>query len=757
MKIAIIAPSPIPFTIGGAEKLWFGMQQYINRYTNHQCELIKVPIKENSFWNLIESYYKFYRLDLSHFDMVISGKYPAWLVQHKNHHLYMLHPLRGLYDSYPFNKNIDNPQIKNFLKELKDKSLGRIFKDLFELREQNLPSNIFDFPAPFIREIIHILDKKAFKNIRSFWAISQTIINREDYFLKGSKVECIYPPSSLEEFKNREYSYFFTASRLDTPKRVDLIIEAYKKSNSNIPLKIAGVGKEYNRLKKLIGENKNIELLGFISDEELIDYYASSYAVIFIPKDEDYGLITIEAMFSQKCVITCSDSGGVLEFVKHKKTGLISSPTTKELAKNIDFLSKNRDLALKMGESAKRRVSNISWKNSINRLLKSPSHFTVVSTYPIYPPMGGGQNRLFYLFKELAKSANITIISLVSSTLKQTRKEIAPNLYEIQVPKTKKHETIEANLSKKSGTIITDIAFIYLYKMTPKFIDEVKRASKVSDFILSSPYTYPLLKKYTQTPIVYESQNIEYLLKKSILKRSSLNKKFLNKLFTIENELLNSSIFTTACADEDIVGFKKLYGIDFKSILISNGVDLESVNYYSNRRRAKIKSKTKYIDKKIVLFIGSEHYPNIEAVYKIIELAKQNSGYLFIIIGGVYRPFENIETPSNIKFTKFITNEEKDFYLSITDIAINPILSGSGSNLKILDYLASGTPLISTPFGARGFNLPKRAIIKVDISDFSKYFKNIDYLVDTKRARNFIVKNYSWVNIAKKLKEKIIK
>jgi len=81
MKIGLIAPSPIPFTVGGAEKFYWGLQEYINKNTAHQCELIKIPVKEDNFWNLIESYYKFYSLDVSYFDAVITSKYPAWMIK----------------------------------------------------------------------------------------------------------------------------------------------------------------------------------------------------------------------------------------------------------------------------------------------------------------------------------------------------------------------------------------------------------------------------------------------------------------------------------------------------------------------------------------------------------------------------------------------------------------------------------------------------------------------------------------------------
>jgi hypothetical protein len=102
MKIALIAPCPVPFIIGGAELLYRGMQEAIKKYSSHDCELIEIPTKESSFWEVIESYYIFYKMDLSSFDMVISTKYPSWMVQHHNHVLYMVHHLRGLYDTYHF-------------------------------------------------------------------------------------------------------------------------------------------------------------------------------------------------------------------------------------------------------------------------------------------------------------------------------------------------------------------------------------------------------------------------------------------------------------------------------------------------------------------------------------------------------------------------------------------------------------------------------------------------------------------------------
>ena len=100
MRIAIVAPSPSPFALGGAEKLWWGLCSHLNEHTRHQADIIKLPSPEADLRSLLASYERFTALDLSGFDLVITGKYPAWMVGHPRHVVYMLHRLRGLYDAY---------------------------------------------------------------------------------------------------------------------------------------------------------------------------------------------------------------------------------------------------------------------------------------------------------------------------------------------------------------------------------------------------------------------------------------------------------------------------------------------------------------------------------------------------------------------------------------------------------------------------------------------------------------------------------
>jgi hypothetical protein len=52
--------------------------------------------------------------------------------------------------------------------------------------------------------------------------------------------------------------------------------------------------------------------------------------------------------------------------------------------------------------------------------------------------------------------------------------------------------------------------------------------------------------------------------------------------------------------------------------------------------------------------------------------------------------------------------------LAATDVALNPV-SGSGSSVKVADYLGAGLPVVSTPTGARGF---EQYVHVAKLSDF---------------------------------------
>ena len=121
----------------------------------------------------------------------------------------------------------------------------------------------------------------------------------------------IYPPVDVDQFtlseKPRE-DFYFTVSRFVPYKRVDLIVDAFRKM-PNKKLVVAGDGPDAKKIKKLAGPN--VELLGEIPREQLIQYMQKSRAFIFAAQ-EDFGIVPVEAQACGTPVISYG-KGGALE------------------------------------------------------------------------------------------------------------------------------------------------------------------------------------------------------------------------------------------------------------------------------------------------------------------------------------------------------------------------------------------------------------------------------------------------------------
>lgn len=112
--------------------------------------------------------------------------------------------------------------------------------------------------------------------------------------------------------------YYLTVSRLVSTKHIDVLIDAA--NTKGFHLKIVGVGKEFASLQAIAG--KTVELLGAVSDEKRNSLYAEAKAFLYASKNEDFGMVPVEAMAHGTPVIAYA-SGGVLETVQPGVNGFL--------------------------------------------------------------------------------------------------------------------------------------------------------------------------------------------------------------------------------------------------------------------------------------------------------------------------------------------------------------------------------------------------------------------------------------------------
>ena len=118
------------------------------------------------------------------------------------------------------------------------------------------------------------------------------------------------------------------------------------------------------------GLDGRVEFLGQVTDETLLELYAGALAVVFVPYDEDYGLVTLEAFLARKPVVTATDSGGTLEFVKDGVSGIVCDPKAEAIAAALNRLVADRRLAAVLGEGGYERARTITWDNVIEKLVE---------------------------------------------------------------------------------------------------------------------------------------------------------------------------------------------------------------------------------------------------------------------------------------------------------------------------------------------------------------------------------------------------
>jgi len=734
MKVCIVAPSPVPYALGGAERLTTGLLKAVGEREGVAAEIIRLPSPERDFHDIVESYRSFTTLDLNHFDMVVSMKYPAWMVDHPRHVVYMLHPLRGVYDTYhlfglPREPTEPVPDCVRVLKTMLERPPQRALVETVLdqaarcVSELGVHHPVLDLPSPILRLLVHWLDRVglARTSVRQHLTISTTVAERPGYFPAGVQAKAVIPPSSMTISAPglaADRPFLFTASRLDTPKRIDMMIDAMRHVPANIELRIAGAGPAEEALRDRASGDARIRFLGRIPEEELSQAYADARAVVFTPLDEDLGLVTLEAQMSGTAVITVSDSGGPTELIQDDVTGVIASPDPVSLGRAMCSLATDPRKAQQMGEAGRRSASHVTWDKVVEALLDDHTtdfgtderrRIVVLSTYPIEPAQGGGQLRCRHLLEPLGRDRDVIMLCLAFPGEPASRRTVAPGVWQVVVPRSDAHVAAEAKVERQIGIPATDIAASMFIGLTPDYLDELAAAVDRAEMaILAHPYMFPALKMVApDLPYIYDSHNDEVEMKRELLPATSAGLDLVDVVSAVEGSAVASGI-VTVCSPSEMESYK---GLSLTApVLIANGADLERTQFTDSATRSGHldRWRDRWIHNggaafvHLAIFVGSWHPPNLKATEFILDSAPWRTDTMFLIVGSQCEYFRGRRLPANVVMRGRVSDRELVHLLATADIAINPMRQGAGTNLKILEYFAAGVPVVSTEIGARG-------------------------------------------------------
>jgi glycosyltransferase involved in cell wall biosynthesis len=384
---------------------------------------------------------------------------------------------------------------------------------------------------------------------------------------------------------------------------------------------------------------------------------------------------------------------------------------------------------------------------------------TVAVPFPVYPPRGGGQLRVFSLYRHLARDFDVELVTLTESDERFSDHEIAPALREIRVPKSSRHQDEEARLMAEVGGIpVGDVGLGCFVDHTPEYGRALARSIETATLVVAChPYALPAIRPALGgRPLVYEAQDIEYRLKKTVFANAGdRGAELVERVRAFEAEVCHASRLIVCCSAEDRDDLRALYGVAPDGVVIApNGVDTDAVPFTPPAERKRLKTELGLGAAPIGLFVGSWHPPNLEAASALFGIAETMPWMRFLLAGSQCLPLTDRPCPANAGLLGVVDEETLAVLLAVADVALNPMLTGSGSNLKVATYLATGAPVVTTAVGARGYDLVdgEHAVMCAvkDFPDGIARILNDEALAErlATRGRRLVEKRHDWSAIA---------
>jgi glycosyltransferase involved in cell wall biosynthesis len=280
-------------------------------------------------------------------DRLIAIRWPAHIIRHENKATWFIHHYRQLFDLW------DSPY-------------------------RGVPANAEGLAY---REVMRRIDNQGLGESRDLFTNSLIVRDRVREY-NGLDPEPLFPPigGDISRFRTDSFGDFiFYPSRITPIKRQLLAVMAMRFTSTPVRLVIAGKPESLpyeQELRDYVREHSledRVELrFGWLHEDEKVDLLARCLALAYLPLDEDsYGYPSLEASHSAKPIVTLSDAGGALEFVRDGQEGLVAEPNPRDLALAFDRLYEDRSAAERMGEQsfARRDELRIAWPHVISRLL----------------------------------------------------------------------------------------------------------------------------------------------------------------------------------------------------------------------------------------------------------------------------------------------------------------------------------------------------------------------------------------------------
>jgi glycosyltransferase involved in cell wall biosynthesis len=354
-------------------------------------------------------------------------------------------------------------------------------------------------------------------------------------------------------------------------------------------------------------------------------------------------------------------------------------------------------------------------------------NIVLISGFRIFPTFTGGHIRTGSIVRALARLGHqVLVYSLAGRNGDYRLSDLWNGSYRV--------DQIEPNLSEETNLGLLfgllqalgrrlNVPRVWQYYLLRAGIvpRRLKLALQSADLIVCDmPWCPPIGGGFRDRTWFLLSHNLEHRLLEQAPRR---HRRFTGWMRAIECAAPSRYREILACAEEDHDFFRRCDPEGrLRLPIIRNGVDPEAYRApIGARERVRAELGLEEPDT-LLVFSGSNFAPNVEALEELRAFCRAQAAFLqrervhILALGSVSQA-------AGREGALISTGRVPEIlpYLAAADAGLNPVMRGSGSNVKLFEYLAAKLPVISTAFGVRGTGLePERDYIPYDPADPSE-------------------------------------
>jgi glycosyltransferase involved in cell wall biosynthesis len=249
------------------------------------------------------------------------------------------------------------------------------------------------------------------------------------------------------------------------------------------------------------------------------------------------------------------------------------------------------------------------------------------------------------------------------------------------------------------------------------------------------------IKSATGAKVICDTHNVWSLLHERVAKQSRtlsgrVQHKLLRKnMLGIEQRLLKLADVVWATSDTDAGHYREVLKLP-RVHTVPNVIDVDRYEPHPGGEAGAI------------VFTGFMRYwPNEDAALRLVgiskRLASENIPHHVYLVGKA--PTDTLKSAakgvSSVTVTGFVPDVQ--VYLNKASVVAVPLMSGSGTKIKILEALASAKAVLTTPIGAEGMTVSEAAVIVGDEDAFYTELKSM--LNDPARCERIGLAGREWV------------